>query len=191
MINEIAIIISSAVGFRLSSLSKLIQTKSNAGVSLIDYVVGHLLKQEPHVLELASDFTCLQEAKQVSFIGLSAEVAKLSVGISIGSRILESTETDPTMKEAASNIKLAVDKINMVVKVLESQCEDAVSRFNATCTYLGETQSDPGTLFGQLLALLECIEKSSSEVQAKLKRAAIASNPSGTSLKSLFATTTT
>lgn len=193
---------SSAVGFRLSSLSKLIQTKSNAGVSLVDYVVGHLLKQEPEVLQLSSEFTCLQEAKQTSFVSLSGEVAKLAVGISVGSRIMESTENDPSMQEISDKIKSGVDKINATVLKLESLCEEAVHRFNATCLYLGETVSDPATLFGQLIALLDCLDKSTKEVQAKIKRAAMSASTAApgsanakqvasgaTSLKSVFAST--
>lgn len=175
---------SSAVGFRLSSLSKLMQTKSNTGVSLVEYVVGHLLKQEPDVLDIASEFSCLQEAKQTSFVALSAEVAKLSVGISIGYRITESTDNDESMREITANIRKGVENINSTVKKLEGLCEDAVHRFNTTCTYLGEPVSDPGTLFGQLIALLECITKSTKEVQAKMKKSA--STVKATSLKGVF-----
>jgi tetratricopeptide (TPR) repeat protein len=170
---------SSAMGFRLSSLSKFVQTKSNAGVSLMDYVVGHLLKQEAEVLELSSEFTCLQEAKQTSFVSISAEIAKLSVGISVGWRIVESTESDPGMREVSEKIREGVGRINGTVQRLEALCADAVSRFNATCVYLGEQVSDPATLFGQLIALLDSLDKSSREVQAKLRRAAVASDKAG------------
>lgn len=175
---------SSAVGFKLSSLPKLMQTKSNSGVSLIDYVVGHLLKQEPDVLEIASEFTGLVEAKQSSFIALSAEVAKLAVGISLGSRIIESTENVEGMGDVCEKIRSGVNKINKVVKRLEALCEEAVLRFNATCVYLGEPISDPGTLFGQLIALLDCVSKSSQDVQAKMKKAA--ATVTTASLKNIF-----
>lgn len=180
---------SSAVGFRLSSLPKLMQTKSNAGVSLIDYVVGHLLKQEPDVLNIATEFTNLQEVKQASFVSLNAEVAKLSVGISLGSRILEGTNSEGEASEVCMKIRKGVDNINATVKRLESLCEEAVQRFNATCIYLGEQVTDPGTLFGQLMALLDCVTVSSKEVQAKLKKAAAATT-AGTSLRSVFGSAT-
>ena len=177
---------SGAVGFRLSSLSKLIQTKSNSGISLIDYVVGHLLKHEPDVLELSNDFSCLNEVKQTSFVSISADVAKMAVGISVGSRIVEGSSNDPDMQGTSQKIKDSVEEISSSVKSMEAMCEEAVQRFSSTCAYLGELVSDPGTLFGQLNALLDCVEKSKNEVKAKIKKGNKPANPVS-SLQSIFA----
>jgi hypothetical protein len=168
------------MGFRLSSLPKFLQTKSNTGVSLIDYVVNHLMNQEPELLSVISDFHDMEDAKKIAFSSLNAETAKISVGISLANKILEDplTSENPLLKEKLEeNLKI----VSETSKLCEMQCETAVQSFNRICAFLGEPVSDPETLFGQLQAFLQTFDKSIKDVQAKQKKKPIAQ-----SLKNIF-----
>jgi hypothetical protein len=152
-------------------------------VSLIDYVVGHLLKQEPEVLAFASDFANLDNVKHVSFINISTDVAKVSTGLSIVSKLIDASEGDGSSVENIEKLKSVSLEINKAVSNLERKCEDAVQAFNKTCAFLGEPVSNPETLFGQLQEFLGCVAKSSKDLQTKAKKVNNAPPPS---LKNIF-----
>ncbi len=145
--------------------------------------MNHLLKQEPEVLSVAYDFSNLEDAKHISFPNLTAEIAKISVGIGLANRLVEASSADNSLEE---NPKLReyLDSIVITSKWAESKGEEAVQNFSRTCGFLGEPISDPETLFGQLQAFMQSIAKSAKDLQAKAKKPIVSTAPP--SLKNIF-----
>lgn len=71
------------MAFKLSSLSKLSQTKSNSGKTVLQYLASTLDKEMPGILELRKDLDSLQAAQNVSFPTLQQELGKAEAGIKV------------------------------------------------------------------------------------------------------------
>jgi len=72
-----------AAGFKLSSLNKLVQTKSATGESFLRFIVEGLLEQAPTLLAVAEDFPTLLRARGplVQFPLVQEALAKMTKGI--------------------------------------------------------------------------------------------------------------
>jgi hypothetical protein len=77
---------SGATGFKISSLSRLSQTKSNSGETVLEYLVVRMGRELPDALDLKADMPSLEEAKFVSFPTLQLDVAKVESGLKVLSK---------------------------------------------------------------------------------------------------------
>jgi hypothetical protein len=80
---------SGAVAFKISSLSKLSQTKSNSGKTVLQYLATTLDKEMPGILDLRKDFESLEMAKHVSFPSLQLDIGKVESGLKTLTRLKE------------------------------------------------------------------------------------------------------
>lgn len=71
-----------AAGFRLTSLNKLVQTKSGNGETFLRFIVEGLLEQSPKLLSVNDDFKALQRAKGplVALPLVAESIAKIERG---------------------------------------------------------------------------------------------------------------
>ncbi|XP_048259001.1 disheveled-associated activator of morphogenesis 1-like [Haliotis rufescens] len=72
-----------ASGFRMTSLNKIIDTKSsiNKNVTLLHYLVEVLEKKFPDVLKMEGDLSNVRDAAKVNFSDLDKEIASLKSGL--------------------------------------------------------------------------------------------------------------
>lgn len=77
------------MAFKISSLSKLTQTKSNSGKTVLQYLATTLDKEMPGILDLRKDFESLEAAKHVSFPSLQLDIGKVETGMKTLVRLKE------------------------------------------------------------------------------------------------------
>mmetsp|Transcript_4831 Transcript_4831/g.7348 ORF Transcript_4831/g.7348 Transcript_4831/m.7348 type:complete len:1311 (+) Transcript_4831:91-4023(+) len=169
---------SGATGFKISSLPKLTQTKSNAGETVLDYLVVRLGRDMPEVLELKADMPSLEEAKYISFPTLQLDISKLESGLKMLTRLKDDIKkvlddggnpdigaTDAIYERLCLNEK----DIGETLSTLKEQIQDAIKAHEELCVFLGEDPktSDPEALYGQILSFVSSVD---SVVVRKLKR---------------------
>jgi hypothetical protein len=159
-----------AIGFRLSSLSKLLQTKSNTGLSLLEYVVSTLIAKDPIVLSVSTDFAGLEDARRIMFSNLRADVTKIGSALKLGADLLEAVRKSEESPVSISKVEVGINEITRLVSELNARIEEAIKEFSLACEYLGEPVSDPETLFGQLQAFLAALAKTQKETHERVSR---------------------
>jgi len=93
----------SAAGIKLKDLPKLAATKNNKGVTVLDYIVGNLLKARPELLKFGDDMKTVAPAQKVNVDVLRVDHKKLSQGLE---RIEREIEKDEELGEDAFEISL-------------------------------------------------------------------------------------
>jgi hypothetical protein len=171
-------IISGATGFKISSLPKLTQTKSNSGETVLDYLIVRLGRDSPDVLDIKQDMPSLEEAKYVNFPTLQLDISKLEAGLNILKKLKEDMQktleegTNPAVgatPENLSKIRKHEDRISWILQELKDMMTRAQDTHSELCVFLGEDPklSDPEKLHGELFSFVNSVE---SVIVKKLKR---------------------
>lgn len=161
-----------AQGVRLASLVKLSQTKSNQNTTLLQYLVEHLEKKDPHVLEFADDFPDLLESSRCSMQTLSADVNKLSSSLAAvehASKAAAKAGDDEEFTNVAEpflrQAKPKADQISQDFKGMEEA-------YASLCSYVGENPKamPPEDLFKQLLSFTTDFNSTVKKVRDRIAR---------------------
>ena len=169
---------SGATGFKISSLPKLTQTKSNSGETVLEYMVVRLARDTPEVLDVKADMPSIEEAKYVNFSTLQLDISKLEAGMKTLVRLKEDVKKalengqnpDIGVTDAVyANLCNHERKVAGVLQDLKGSMERAQDCHAELCSFLGEDSkvSDPEKLFGELFAFVNSVE---SVIIRKLKR---------------------
>lgn len=177
---------SGATGFKIASLAKLTQTKSNSGETVLEYLVVRMGREMPDVLDLKADMPSLEEAKYVSFPTLQLDIAKVESGLKVLSKHKEDmrsclersngadsapVEENPALgysKEIYDRVCRHEAEVTQVLETMRSELQRAHQSHVDLCVFLGEdTKQDPEGLYGQILAFVCSLE---AVISKKLKR---------------------
>ena len=174
-----------AVGFRLSSLSKLVQTKSANGETFLGFVVDGLLEAAPHLLDVAGrEGLALPSLFKASGAAISresaaADLVRLETCLSHCSQLRKLLLT--MVKSNPSQYVNTLDRLASVestvgahVEAVRAASSSATSAFSQLCTYLGEDSRkiSPETLVGWLQGFAGALLKNAEVGREKRDRAA-------------------
>lgn len=162
-----------AAGFKISSLNKLVQTKSSSGETFLRFIVEGLMEKSPQVLAVADDFPTLQRAKGplVSMPMISTDLAKLEKG----ARHVDSLLTKArATKDAELMARLAPlhEQSRAQLTELKAAAAECTTAFEELCRWLGE---DPGKtttedLFATIQTFLTSITKEGKAAQERAEK---------------------
>lgn len=124
------------IGFKLSSLKKLVEIKTNSGDTLEKYIVSKIYTSMPEALEIVGDMPSLDDAKNVTFSRMYSELKKLEAGIVLMKNIQILEEYDKNSK-CYSNVIKNLEETNKLFLFSSIRLNEAKSEFNELCTYLG------------------------------------------------------
>jgi len=131
------------------------------------YLISRIYSHVPEALEIRLDLPSIENARQVLFPRLKAEIQKLEKGINLLTKLL-SDET-----HAKSKVESQVTNLGKVLNRSTVSLNEAETEFRDLCKYLGEEESsDCEKIFGQLCKLVESIEFNVNALAAKEKRRA-------------------
>lgn len=154
-------------GFKLSSLSKLCQTKTNSGETIEQYVVAKLYAHMPEALNMSGDAPSLEDGRQVAFPRLRSELSQIQNAIKDMELICE----DPKEEE---DVKTKIQHHLQECKHLHQRChqslQDAEKEFQEVCAYFGEPPTEPEILLSMLQRFFQSVENATNIVAAKVKR---------------------
>jgi hypothetical protein len=169
---------SGATGFKIGSLSKLSQTKSNSGETVLEYLVVRMGRDMPDVLDLKADMPSLEEAKYVSFPTLQLDLSKIDSGLKVLAKHkedlqgpVERGEINPSLghtREIFERVCRYDAEVSQVLETMQSELQRAQQSHADLCVFLGEdSKLDPEALYGQILGFVASME---SVIAKKLKR---------------------
>lgn len=166
-------------GFKLSSLAKLSQTKSNkAGENALDYIVGKLYSHIPDVLQIEDDMPSLSNCTHFSFPKLHEEVSKVTEGLSLLTGLLKEDTEDPVDNTIFTepNIQMrkqCIAEITMSLASAKSSFEEARSEYAELIHFFGEDEkaATPDVVFLQLQTFVSSVENARNTASARAKRA--------------------
>lgn len=163
-----------AVGFKLSTLKTLCQTKANNEMNLLEYVLDKLDSRKSAIIDLEDDFQNLESASKLSLSNVQADMRELGNGMK-------------TLENIRFKLKQHSDQNNSFLEVLEDflsshkpKCEEAMNNlraveklFNDVMVYLGEKSSSnisSDDLFGQLLEFLDIFRQSLNSIRKRRQK---------------------
>ena len=142
-----------SAGFKLSSLAKLTQTKTNKGGTLLQYLVQHLIDdpKDADLLKLPEDFPELDDAARMNLDAMNSDMGKIRVGIRNMGNTLKLAKADDGQYESA--IAPFLERAQIVFDALSAKYSEMQDGFSALCKYLGmppPPRTKPEALFGML-----------------------------------------
>jgi len=165
-------------GFKLSSLSKLTQTKTNKGGTLLSYLVAHLIDDDRDcdLLKLHEDFPGIEEAARMNLDKMRSDMGKLRVGIRNMGNTLKLAKADDGQYESA--IAPFLERARVVFDALDAKFTEMNDTFASLCTYLGEApppRTKPEGLFGMLKSFTISLKATIRKInEAKERKARMA-----------------
>lgn len=164
---------SHANGFKLSSLIKLSQVKTNSGETMEKYIVSRIFSHVPEALELRGDMPGLDNARKVLFPRLKSDLQRLEKGLELMKKLSRSPEIEDTPGIVVKMGKLIDDNTRLFDRASASLLE-AEAEFKDLCIYLGEEGpvpgSDPEKIFSQLARFVVSVETIVEALALKEKR---------------------
>ena len=140
-----------ALGFKISSLSKLVQTRSSSGESFLQFIIEGLATREPDLLRVVDDFANLQRANSGAAISrelVASDLSRLVVGVKQANALVAlTTKAGETSTARATDFAAAVSDAANQVAAAEKEANKA---YSAAARWLGEDPKtvSPETLFG-------------------------------------------
>jgi len=166
-----------AVGFRISSLNRLSDTKSSSkSTTLLHYLVNTLESKFKDVLKLEEDLPHLKRASKVSLLELEKEMTQLRSGLKAVEKELEYHRTQSQVVTAGDRFVPAVKEFlasaTFRFSDLEDKFQDMKSRFEKVIGTLGDDPStaQPDEVFGIFDAFLNSMLEAQQENMAARKR---------------------
>lgn len=178
----------SASGFRLSSLTKLNQTKSTIGsVTLLDYLIQVLYRRQESgdksstmALAFDDELSAVSDCKLISLSELEKDLRNLYQDGQLLTQIIQneannisSTICDETTQWTEENIKeLTLISDNIINEISKGQDKLNVLKMKITEleNYFGESQSSSSTIFINLDEFLVVFRKAKDKYQIALKK---------------------
>ena len=175
------------IGIKLDSLSKLTQFKTNAGLTVEQYVVTKIAEHYPEALTVLNDMPSIDEARQVVFPRLTADVKKIEDCIDMMKSIMDYDRNNSdqpytrllvnTQPEQASSsvlepiihINRFYEEIMDLYTLCSTHLDEALEDYHDLCRYFGEEEGvEPELFFGQLIKFLRSFDATKNLIQAKL-----------------------
>jgi len=128
-----------AEGFKISSFSKLLQTRSKEGDTFLDYVIQKLLEASPDMLDVRQDTDDLDACKQLSIQALSIDIRSIETGLNVLKKFKESPEFSSSSSEDLTNrISTLQNDVQKSLAKVKTAFDNTVEEFHILCDYLGE-----------------------------------------------------
>ncbi|KAK4021110.1 hypothetical protein OUZ56_003040 [Daphnia magna] len=165
-----------AVGFRISSLNRLADTKSSKNTTLLHYLVDILESKFKDVLKLHEDLPHLKQASKVSLVELEKEMNQLRSGLKAVEKELEYHRTQCQSTTAGDRFVPAVKEFMASATYrfsdLEDKFQDMKNRFEKVIGTLGDDPStaQPDEVFGVFGVFLNSMAEARQENLAAKKR---------------------
>ena len=163
-------------GFRIATLMKLKQTKTNTGISALEYLVGHLLDRMPELLEVSEEFHHMTDAARKNLGVMLANFTKFKRAVeNIGNMITAcENDGDTTFRTQMGDFFEASSRR---IQALQEKFDELNEAYRTVCEYLGENSATlgPEELFGTLHNFFESLKsthKSIVELRERKKKAA-------------------
>ncbi|KAK3092739.1 hypothetical protein FSP39_006760 [Pinctada imbricata] len=158
-----------ASGFRLSSLSNLIDTKSsnNRNLTLLHYLVDLLERKFPEVMRIDAELTNVKQASKVSVVELDKEIASIKKELSSVEKELKYFETCGA-RDGERFISVMTDFHNVAsynFSEIEEARTEMIQKFEGACQSFGEdpVQSNPEEFFGLVDSFLTSMSEAKAE----------------------------
>ena len=158
-------------GFKIKSLTKLTQTKTNKGSTLLEYLVLHLKRsKDSDILNLGEDFPEIEAASRINLDTMNADLAKLRGGIRNMTNTLKVAKQDDGQYVEA--VTPFLDRAGMVFDAMEAKHAKMRSSFEKLCKYLGENpaRTKPEDLFGTLHTFVRSLNATVRKVEETIAR---------------------
>eukprot|EP01138_Halocafeteria_seosinensis_P010594 gb/GECG01010818.1/.p1 GENE.gb/GECG01010818.1/~~gb/GECG01010818.1/.p1 ORF type:complete len:2050 (+),score=324.58 gb/GECG01010818.1/:1-6150(+) len=179
-----------AVGFRVSTLKALAQTKANNQMNLLEYVIDRLETRKSAIIDLKEDFQHLEPASKLSLATIDSELKALSKRMRSVEGVRQKLQQNP---EINSSFLESLDDFLEEHKPLSDdamkELDNTHKRFNGAAVYLGEKQNTKVTsedLFCQLLEFLNLFQDCLTKVRKRRQqqfRDALATSSKSSSLR--------
>ena len=130
-----------AEGFKISSFSKLLQTRSKEGDSFLDYVIQKLLEASPDMLDVRQDTDDLDACKQLSIQALSIDIRSIETSLNVLKKFKESPEfssSSSTSEDLTNRISTLQSDVQKSLAKVKTAFDNTVEEFHILCDYLGE-----------------------------------------------------
>jgi dishevelled associated activator of morphogenesis len=168
---------SNAFGFRISSLNKIMDTKSSTDrrVTLLHYLIETVEHKFPEVLQLENDLPNVRKAAKVNLTELETEVLALKQQMEQVKKELE-YHTKQSTRELGDRFVDIVSDFQSLASVqlaeLDETLIDAKVQFNKTVALFGEdpTKSQPDDFFGIFSIFLQSFEEAYQENEVMRKK---------------------
>jgi hypothetical protein len=152
-----------ALGFKVSSLSKLVQTRSSSGESFLQFIVEGLATREPDLLCVVDDFAMLQRANSGAAVSrelISADLSRLIVGAKQAHSLATLATKAGETRVAERATTLAAAATEAADQVSEAD-RDATRAYAAAARWLGEDPktTPPETLFGYVQSFFAALTR--------------------------------
>jgi hypothetical protein len=153
----------SALGFKIETLNKLIDTKTIENDStLLHYIVQIAEKKDADAINIHKDFPSLEAASKVSFSGMSSDASELKAQHTKLSEIVNNvkaaSKNDPfqqQMPAALAELKDKVEKLNLDIETFATEFKALEESFRGESD--GSTQ--PEEMFQQFNKFIENLKR--------------------------------
>jgi len=172
------------IGIKLDSLSKLTQFKTNAGLTVEQYVVTKIAEHYPEALTVLHDMPSIDEARQVVFPRLTADVKKIEDCIDMMKSIMDYdrnnsdqpytrlfVNSQPEKGSLAPIIHISrfYEEIMDLYTLCSTHLDEALEDYQDLCRYFGEEMGvEPELFFGQLIKFLRSFDTTKNLIQTNL-----------------------
>ena len=158
-----------AAGVKLEGLMKLAQTKSNSGITVLDYIVMNLGRNTPELLQIAEDLPHLKAASGINIDTLKADVAKMNKGMQ-----QIKSQFDMDLKKGEYTFQTAMGefygKAEVQVEALNNSNTKMLATYAEVAKFLLAPKLPPETLFKQILNFLDLMKRSEKTVAERAAR---------------------
>jgi len=172
------------IGIKLDSLSKLTQFKTNAGLTVEQYVVTKIAEHYPEALTVLNDMPSIDDARQVVFSRLTAEVKKIEDCVDMMknimdydrnnsdqpySRLFNNAQSEQASVPSIIHIGRFYDDTMDLFTLCSTHLDEALEDYHDLCRYFGEEgEMEPEVFFGQLIKFLRSFDTTKNLIQANL-----------------------
>ena len=173
-----------AAGIRLDSLMKLAATKGKTGVTVLEYMVQHLLSSKAELLELGQELKHLKAATFPNYSNILVDMKMLQRGLDdIQKQILIEKQEGETIFESeygnfCRNANSKIQSANIIFKEMKEQYAKA-----AQWLFEDPKKVEPANLFSKILLFISTVDRTKVKVEEKRRRTNKGMKATGTDSK--------
>jgi len=157
-----------AFGFKLDSLHKLLDVKTNNGATLLNYIVELLETKYPHLVDVQEDFPHVGDAVRESMQMLQGDLGKLKGDLNLVDREKNHEGHNLPGDKFKQAMCSFYDEANKQVTELEELFKKAEENFKATCQfYCEDPKQDSQQFFDSINKFLLNFDKARKDNQRK------------------------
>lgn len=158
-----------AVGFKLKSLIRLTESKTNSKTTLLEYLITHLEKSETHknILELHEDFPDVEACSHVSYQTMKVDRNKLRSGIKlIENGIKNAEKNDDSIYE--NDMSTFLNRASLIFDGLDNKFKSLETNFQDLKLFLGEKgKIEPEALFTTIFQFITYLKNTRKKIKEK------------------------